>query len=63
MLLKNIKYYDIIYPLVRWDLMNNNVLTSTAVLSAIWKTRNMDLLDLMLPFFEYSIAKKNECRR
>ena len=37
--------------------MNNNVLTSTAVLSAIWKTRKMDLLDLMLPFFEYSIAK------
>ena len=56
-MLKNIKCYGIIYPSVRWDYMNNNVLTSTAVLSAIWKTRKMDLLDLMLPFFEYSIAK------
>ena len=55
--MKNIKCYDIIYPSARWDYMNNNVLTSTAVLSAIWKTRNMDLLDLLLPFFEYSIAK------
>ena len=55
--MKNIKCYGIIYPSVRWDYMNNNVLTSTAVLSAIWKTRKMDLLDLMLPFFEYSIAK------
>ena len=55
--MKNIKCYGIIYPLVRWDYMNNNVLTSTAVLSAIWKTRKNDLLDLMLPFFEYSIAK------
>ena len=56
-MLKNINRYGIIYPSVRWDYMNNNVLTSTAVLSAIWKTRNMDLLDLMLPFFEYSIAQ------
>lgn len=56
-MLKNINRYGIIYPSVRWDYMNNNVLTSTAVLSAIWKTRKMDLLDLMLPFFEYSIAK------
>ena len=42
---------------MRWDYMNNNVLTSTAVLSAIWKTRKMDLLDLIFPFVEYSIAK------
>lgn len=37
--------------------MNQNVLVSTAMISALWERNNKDTLDLMLPFLKYSIAK------
>jgi len=46
----------IIYHKVRWDYMNNNLLTSTAMLSAFWEEENKDILDLLTPFVKYSIA-------
>lgn len=36
--------------------MNNNLLTSTAMLSAFWEEENKDILDLLTPFVKYSIA-------
>ena len=42
---------------MRWNLMNQNVLVSTAMISALWERHNKDTLDLMLPFLKYSIAK------
>lgn len=40
--------------------MNENVLISTAMLSALWEKNRNDTLDLMLPFLKYSIAKKTQ---
>lgn len=56
-MLKNKKEYDIIFPKLRWDYMNNNVLISTAMLSAFWEEEKKDIFDLLSPFVEYSIAK------
>ena len=48
---------DIIYHTVRWDYMNNNLLTTTAMLNAFWEEENKDILDLLVPFVKYSIAQ------
>ncbi len=56
-MLKNKKDDDIIYHRLRWDYMNNNVLVSTAMLSAFWEKERKDTFDLLSPFVEYSIAK------
>lgn len=56
-MLKNKKDNDIIYHRLRWDYMNNNVLVSTAMLSAFWEKERKDTFDLLSPFVEYSIAK------
>lgn len=48
---------SIITSEMRWDLMNQNVLVSTAMISALWKKHNKDTLDLMIPFMKYAIAK------
>lgn len=45
---------------MRWNLMNQNVLVSTAMISALWERHNKDTLDLMLPFLKYSIAKTSK---
>ena len=45
---------------MRWNLMNQNVLVSTAMISALWEKHNKDTLDLMLPFLKYSIAKTSK---
>lgn len=47
----------IIYPTVRWNYMNNNLLTTTAMLSAFWEEENKDILDLLTPFVKYSLAQ------
>ena len=56
-MLKNAEKCDIIYSVVRWDYMNNNILISTAMLSAFWEKKQKDNLDLLIPFLKYSIAK------
>ncbi|MDR3243969.1 MAG: hypothetical protein LBT79_04395 [Elusimicrobiota bacterium] len=38
---------------------NNNLLISTAMLSVIWEQSNKDILELLIPFLEYSIAKNS----
>lgn len=43
---------------MRWNLMNQNVLISTALICSMWDKHNKDTLDLMTPFLTYSIAKK-----
>ena len=55
--MKKVYNYDIIDLGVRWDIMNNNLLTSTAMLSAYWEKEKKDVLDLMMPFLKYSIGK------
>lgn len=40
--------------------MNNNVLISTSILNAFWENDKKDTLDLLLPFFKYSIAKNTK---
>ena len=56
-MLKKVDKYDIINIRVRWDVMNNNLLISTAMLSAYWEKEKKDILDLMMPFLKYSIGK------
>ena len=55
--MKKGKNRDIIDLKVRWDIMNNNLLISTAMLSAYWEKEKKDILDLMMPFLKYSIGK------
>ena len=38
-------------------LQNNNVLTGAVMLETMWKTRKQDLLDLIMPFVSYGVAK------
>ena len=45
---------------MRWNLMNQNVLISTALICSMWDKYNKDTLDLMTPFLIYSIAKKTQ---
>lgn len=40
--------------------MNNNVLISTAFLNAIWEKSHKDSIDLLLPFFKYSVWKNTK---
>ena len=42
-------------------MINNEMLTGTAMLNAFWSRQHKDLLDLLLPFIKYSIGKK--CRK
>lgn len=39
-------------------MISNDILTGTAMLNAIWSQQHKDLLDLLLPFVQYSIGKK-----
>ena len=55
--MKKVDKYDIIDLEVRWDIMNNNLLISTAMLSAYWEKEKSDILDLLMPFLKYSIGK------
>ena len=55
--MKRVDEYDIINLRARWDIMNNNLLISTAMLSAYWEKEKKDILDLMMPFLKYSIGK------
>lgn len=41
---------------------NQNALTSTAMLAAIWEQEKRDNLELILPFVIYSIGKNFFCR-
>lgn len=59
-MLKKHERIDIIASGMRWNLMNQNVLVSTAMISALWEKHNKDTLDLMLPFLKYSIAKTSK---
>ena len=43
-MLKKGKNRDIIDLKVRWDIMNNNLLISTAMLSAYWEKEKKDIL-------------------
>lgn len=56
-MLKLVEMCGIIYLVVRWNYMNNNVLISTAMLSSFWERERKDTLDLFIPFLKYSIAK------
>lgn len=58
--MKNVELYDIIHHIVRWDYLNNNMLISTAMLSAYWENEKKDTLDLLTPFLKYSIAKTTQ---
>lgn len=42
---------------MRWDIMNQNVLISTALISSLWDSQHKDTLDLIMPFLKYSISK------
>lgn len=55
--MKNQAQNAILTSEMRWDLMNQNVLISTAMISALWERHNKDSLDLMLPFLKYAICK------
>ena len=59
MLKKHGKHYIIISE-VRWNLMNANVLISTAMICSLWDTHKKDTLDLMIPFLKYIIAKQTQ---
>ena len=48
---------DIILYEMRWNIMNHNVLISTAMLNALWEKKRTDVLDLLIPFLRYAIAK------
>ena len=52
-----VEKFDIINLRVRWDIMNNNLLISTAMLSAYWEKEKKDIFDLMMPFLKFSIGK------
>lgn len=55
-MLKKLFRPSIITSEMRWNLMNQNVLVSTAMISALWEKHNKDTLDLMIPFMKYAIA-------
>lgn len=59
-MLNNEKNCSIIDLRLRWDYMNNNLLVSTAMLSAFWEKERKDIFDLLTPFVKYSIAKTTE---
>jgi len=40
--------------------MNENVLISTAIMSALWEKKQKDTLDLLLPFLKYAIGKTTQ---
>lgn len=56
-MLKNRKNNDTITLEMRWNMMNQNVLVSTAMISTLWEKHNKDSLDVMLPFVKYAISK------
>lgn len=62
-LLKKVERYDIIYHKVRWDYMNNSLLTSTAMLGAFWEEERKDIFDLLTPFVKYSIAQTTSIKQ
>lgn len=62
-MLKKRKRCDIIYPKVRWDYMNNSLLTSTAMLGAFWEEERKDIFDLLIPFVKYSIAQTTNTKQ
>lgn len=41
-------------------MISNDILTGTAMLNAIWSQQHKDLLDLLLPFVQYSIGKNTK---
>lgn len=53
----------IIYSKVRWDYMNNSLLTSTAMLGAFWEEERKDIFDLLTPFVKYSIAQTTNVKQ
>ena len=57
-MLKKLKIMGIITSEMRWNLMNQNVLISTALVCSLWDNHRKDTLDLMMPFLKYVIAKK-----
>lgn len=57
-MLKKVGKWCIIASKVRWNLMNQNVLISTALISSLWEKQHKDTLDLMMPFLTYAIAKQ-----
>lgn len=54
-MLKNVEKCNIILHELRWNYMNNSVLISTAMLNALWESKQKDMLDLLIPFLKYSI--------
>lgn len=59
-MLKSDKRTCIITSEVRWNVMNSNVLISTAMISTIWDKHHKDSLDVMMPFLKYAIAKETQ---
>ena len=42
---------------MRWNILDQSILISTALISSLWDMHHKDSFDLMLPFLKYVISK------